>query len=102
MLQYMTECEENLYAFTELFVHCWQESKYLSSRVAWLTTSLYRGIYKQSLRFPLYLLFEQLCHLQVEPPSRCQICVQCGAYALKFSLNCTPISLNTLYVSETS
>ena len=44
--------------------------------------------------FSRHLLFARFCHLRGKPPSRAQICAHCGAYTVRCSLNCAPISLN--------
>ena len=43
----------------------------------------------------------QFGHLRGEPRSQVQVCVHCGAYPVRHSLNCAPISLNALHVCGT-
>ena len=47
---------------------------------------------------PHIKLFAWFCHLRGEPRSRAQICMHCGAYDVRFSLNCAPIPVSKHYM----
>ena len=50
----------------------------------------------------LHSLFARFRHLRGEPQSQAQICAHCGAYAVKRSLDCVPVSLSALHASGTA